>query len=265
MPNAPSIRILAEDEPAPVGIERAEGRSALFLTCDHAGRRIPRALGNLGVEDTDLRRHIGWDIGALGTARILSDRADAPLVFQRYSRLVIDCNRSPEVLSAFVTVSDGTLIPGNRDLSAEQRAARVAEIFTPYHAEIAGRLDARAAAGQPTLLVAMHSFTPLLGADPTPRPWQIGILFNRDRRAADILLDLLRSETEYCVGENQPYSVSDTSDYGVPVHGERRGLPHIEIEIRQDLIAEPAGQRHWGELLAELLGRVAERLGLNRP
>ena len=258
---ADSRRILAEDEPAPVGIERAEGRSPLFLTCDHAGRRIPRALGDLGVAETDLRRHIGWDIGALETARILSDRTDATLVFQRYSRLVIDCNRSQEVPSAFVEVSDGTLVPGNRDLSPGHRAARVTEIFEPYHAAIARLLDARKAAGQPTLLVAMHSFTPLLGANPMPRPWEIGILFNRDRRAADILIELLRSQRDCTVGENEPYSVSDTSDYGIPVHGERRGLPHVEIEIRQDLIAEPAGQRHWGELLADLLPRVAERLG----
>ena len=151
-----------------------------------------------------------------------------------------------------------TEIPGNRNLSAEQRAARRTEIFEPYHARIEELLNARQAAGQPTVFIAMHSFTPVFKGE--LRAMQVGVLYNRDVRLANIMLDLLRAEEDLVVGDNAPYAVSDVSDYGVPVHAEKRGLAHVEIEIRQDLITDEAGQAEWAARFVRLLDAANARL-----
>jgi predicted N-formylglutamate amidohydrolase len=243
--------LLAPEEQAPVRVLRESGASDFILTADHAGRMIPRRLGRLGLAESELDRHIAWDIGIAGVTQHLSAALDATAVLQTYSRLVIDCNRDPSVASAMPELSETTPIPGNVALSAADRAARVREIFRPYHARIEALLDARAAARRRTVLVAMHSFTPVFKGE--SRAMQVGILFNRDARLATALLALLRAEGNIVVGENAPYAVSDTSDYGVPVHGEKRGLPHVEIEIRQDLIADEPGQKAWAACFARLL------------
>lgn len=248
--------LLAPDEPSPVTLERPDGTSPLFLTCDHAGRRIPRRLGQLGLHEPDLGRHIAWDIGIAAVSRQISAALDAALIAQTYSRLVIDCNRPLDAVSSIPTISEATEIPGNLRLTQAERQARIDEIFAPYHAAIAAALDARA--GRPTLLIAMHSFTPVyLGES---RPWHIGTLYGRDRRLARVLYDLLRRERGLTVGDNQPYAASDMTDYAIPVHGERRRLPHVGIEIRQDLIAHEAGQAEWAERLTRLLPLAAEAL-----
>jgi predicted N-formylglutamate amidohydrolase len=250
--------LLAPDEPSPVRALRTNGRSELFVTADHAGRTIPRSLGQLGVADRELERHIAWDIGIAGVTERLSAALDATAVLQTYSRLVIDCNRDPEAPSSIPEVSETTEIPGNRRLSAEQRAARRQAIFEPYHACIRALLDARKAADQRTVFVAMHSFTPVFKGE--SRAMQVGVLYNRDVRLAAIMLELLRSEGDLTVGDNAPYAVSDVTDYGVPVHAERRGLAHVEIEIRQDLIADEAGQAAWATRFERLLRAATERL-----
>jgi predicted N-formylglutamate amidohydrolase len=176
---------------------------------------------------------------------------DAAVILQNYSRLVIDCNRDPAVPSSIPERSETTEIPGNRGLGEAARAARVETIFRPYHNAIGGALDQRATQGRDSVLVALHSFTPVFKG--ISRPWHVAVLFNRDPRLAHSLAELLRAEGDLLVGENEPYAVSDLTDYTVPVHGERRGLPHVEIEIRQDLIAAPAGQTAWAERLARLL------------
>ena len=248
--------LLNADEPPPVQVLRPTGASDLFLTADHAGRLIPRSLGRLGLPETELVRHIAWDIGIEGVTRRLSDALDATAVVQRYSRLVIDCNRDPTVPSSMPVVSELTAIPGNHDLSDAQRAARITEIFTPYHDRIRAMLDQRAA--RRTVVVAMHSFTPTFKGE--SRAMHVGILYNRDARLANIMLELLRAEGDLVVGDNAPYAVSDVTDYTVPVHAERRGLPHVEIEIRQDLIAEDAGQAEWAARFARLLRDANARL-----
>jgi predicted N-formylglutamate amidohydrolase len=246
-----SETLLAPDEPAPVRVLQESGASDFLLTGDHAGRAIPRRLRRLGLPESELTRHIAWDIGIAGVTQLLSATLDATAVLQTYSRLVIDCNRDPSMASAMPEISETTPIPGNVGLSAADRAARVREVFTPYHARIAGLLDARAAAGRRTVLVTMHSFTPVFKGE--SRAMQVGVLFNRDARLASALLALLRAEGDIVVGENAPYAITDTSDYGVPVHGEKRGLPHVEIEIRQDLITDEAGQAAWATRFARLL------------
>jgi predicted N-formylglutamate amidohydrolase len=244
-------RLLGADEPDPVTLVNEAGRSVFLLTCDHGGRAIPRQLGQLGLAEPDTLRHIAWDIGIAELGRLLSRRLNAALILQTYSRLVIDCNRDPTVSSSIPEISEETPIPGNRAISEAARAARIRAIFRPYHDRIATALDRRQADRRATVLVALHSFTPVFIG--VARPWHVGVLYNRDRRLAHPLLARLRAEGDLTVGDNEPYRVTDLSDYTVPIHGERRGLPHIEIEIRQDLIAEPAGQAAWAERLARLL------------
>jgi predicted N-formylglutamate amidohydrolase len=251
-------RLLDADEPPPFTVEHADGTSPFFLTADHAGRLLPRRLGDLGVSAAELQRHIAWDIGIAGVSRRLADRLDAFLILQTYSRLVIDCNRSPEVDSSICVMSERTEIPGNRELSPAERASRIAEIFEPYHRRIVAELDRRRAERRPTVLIAMHSFTPVFKG--VARPWHIGVLYNRDPGFAHILRDLLEAEGDLAIGDNEPYFISDESDYGIPVHGERRGIPHVELEIRQDLIADALGQEAWAERLSRLLPRAYDRL-----
>jgi predicted N-formylglutamate amidohydrolase len=255
-------RLLEPDEMPAFTVEHEDGRSPFLLAADHAGRAIPRRLGVLGLPASELERHIAWDIGIAGTSRLLADALDAFLILQSYSRLVIDCNRSPAVPSSISEVSESTGIPGNRGVAAAERQARIAEIFEPYHRRLAAELDARERRGRETILIAMHSFTPVFKG--VARPWQVGVLYNRDRRLGSIMLDLLRAEGDLVVGDNEPYAISDESDYTIPVHGEKRGIVHVELEIRQDLIAEPAGQRRWADRLARLLPEAHRRLGESR-
>jgi predicted N-formylglutamate amidohydrolase len=243
--------LLEPDEPGPVILENEAGSSVFFLTCDHAGRAFPRRLGTLGLPEHETLRHIAWDIGIGSVGRQLSKLLDAAVVLQTYSRLVIDCNRDPNVPSSIPEISETTEISGNIGLDEGERAARADAIFRPYHDAVAAALDRRAANGRASALVALHSFTPVFKG--VARPWHVAVLFNRDARLAHRLAELLRAEGGLMVGENEPYAVSDVTDYTVPVHGERRGLPHVEIEVRQDLIANPAGQREWAERLARLL------------
>lgn len=255
-------RLLADDEPHPVVIDNPDGRSRFLLTCDHAGRRIPRRLGRLGLAEPDLDRHIAWDIGAEAVSLRLSAALDATLIRQIYSRLVIDCNRPVHVPGSIPAISETTVVPGNAEIDEPERTGRVREILAPYHGALAQALDRRQQDGRPTILVAMHSFTPVYKGE--ARPWHIGTLYGRDSRLARALGDALAAETGLVVGDNQPYSVSDETDYTIPVHGERRGLPHVGIEIRQDLIAEPAGQAEWADRLARWLPVAAAALDAAR-
>jgi predicted N-formylglutamate amidohydrolase len=245
------FKLLADDEPAAVFEERRRGRSSFVIVVDHAGARVPRSLEKLGLDDAELARHIAWDIGALDLARGMSAILDAPLVAQNYSRLVIDCNRDPRVETSIPRLSEYVAIPGNMDLSEAEIAARRAEIFEPYHAHIGALLDERQAAGRRTILVAQHTMTDVYkGAS---RAMHGAVLYNRDRRFAGLVLEMLRRERDLTFADNQPYFVSDETDYTIPRHGEMRGLPHVEIEIRQDLVKEEAGQAAWAERVSRAL------------
>jgi predicted N-formylglutamate amidohydrolase len=247
----------AADVP-PVREENAAGRSPFLLTCDHYGRLIPQALGDLGLPASELTRHIAWDIGIAGVAEQLSRHLDAHLIAQRYSRLVIDCNRPPCVVSSIPLISEATTIPGNEGLTSAAAEARRQSIFDPYHRRIADVIDRRLRDGMPTVLVALHSFTPVYAG--VARPWHIGTLYHRDTRLPPVLLRLLRGEGDLVVGDNEPYAVSDETDYTIPVHGEAHGLMNSGIEIRQDLIADQAGERQWADRLARIFGEVEATL-----
>jgi predicted N-formylglutamate amidohydrolase len=249
------MRLLAADEPAPAEVLRADAAAPFLLTADHAGRSIPRGLGDLGLNAAELTRHIAWDIGIAGVTRRLSELLDAPAVLQHYSRLVIDCNRPVQAPSAFPEVSEATVIQGNIGLDEAARAARRSAIFAPYHDAIERLIAARGR----VIYVAMHSFTPVYLDQ--ARPMHVAVLYNRNPRFSRALAGLLQEEPGLVVADNEPYSVSDETDYGVPVHAEARGLDYVEIEIRQDLIQDEAGQAEWAARLARLLPRAADRLG----
>ena len=251
--------VLSADEVAPVEVLRSDGSSPFFLVCDHAGRLIPRALGALGLSEDALGRHIAWDIGAGAVARGLSAALDASLVAQRYSRLVIDCNRPLDAVDSIVARSESTPVPGNQAVDRREAEARAAAIFHPYHDAIGSALDRRAAEGRPTVLVAVHSFTPVFLGQ--ARAWHAGVLYNRDARLGRPLLQALRDDGDLVVGDNEPYAASDLTDYTIVHHGERRGLLHVELEIRQDLIADAAGQEAWAARLAAILPATVASLG----
>jgi predicted N-formylglutamate amidohydrolase len=254
--------LLGGSEVPPVLEHNEAGRSPFLLTCDHYGRLIPRVLGDLGVPETELTRHIAWDIGIAGVAEMLSKHLDAHLVAQRYSRLVIDCNRPPHVASSIPIISEATTIPGNEGLSREAAGVRRAQIFEPYHRRVDAVIDRRQAAGQPTVLVSLHSFTPVYAG--IARPWHVGTLYHRDTKLPPLLLKLFRAEGDLVVGDNEPYAVSDETDYTIPVHGEARGLMNSGIEIRQDLIGDPSGQQQWADRLARVFGETETTLRAER-
>ena len=253
--------LLEPDEPPPFSIWHAEGQSDFVILVDHASSRLPRRLGHLGLPSSELQRHIAWDIGALAVAQRIAAALDAPLIAQNYSRLVIDCNRDPGVESSIPTVSECSSIPGNLHLSAAQAAARRSEIFDPYHDRIRALLDARSAAGRRSILVAQHSMTDRYKG--VARPMHAAILYNRDRRFAGLVLESLRREDHLVVGDNEPYFVSDETDYAIPRHGEARGLPHVEIEIRQDLIGDETGQCAWAVRITRALQEAERAFVLN--
>ncbi len=249
------MRILGAGDPAPVSVQNAGAASPFVLVCDHAGRATPLGLKRLGLADAAFEQHIAWDIGALNLARRLSDMLDATLIHQAYSRLVIDCNRAPDHPGAILAVSDGWVIPGNVDLGAADVAARVEAIHAPYHRAIAQALDARAEAMRETLLVCVHSFTPEMAGQ--RRPWHVGVLHGPNSSACAALLDLLRREEGLIVGDNEPYAM-DGTDYTAPRHAWARGADVVEIEVRQDLIADDAG----AEAMAALFGRLLPKIPL---
>lgn len=255
-------KLLHPDDPPAFGVENEAGASPILFASDHAGRTIPKRLGDLGLDETERTRHIAYDIGVYGVTTDLARALDATYVFQPYSRLVIDCNRKPGSPQSIMRHSDGTTIPANIDLSPDETRAREDEILRPYHAQIDRIVAARRAAGRPTVLFAMHSCTPLFGGESGPRPWPIMVMADKDWRVGAALIDVLRAETDFNVGVNEPYTVSAENDYTIPVHAEAGGLPYIEIEIRQDLIGDRDGQRDWSRLLSRLIPRAIERSGV---
>jgi len=243
--------LLASDEPVPFGIYKPAATSPFLLVADHAGNAMPRALGRLGLAAAQLQRHIALDVGIAGLGRLLADALDAVLIQQNYSRLVIDCNRPLGTATSVPEISELTPVPGNVASHEADKAARARAIFWPYHDRIEAELEQRERAGRATVLIALHSFTPVFKG--VARPWHAAVLYHRDPQFPRRLLALLKKEKGLTVGDNEPYSVSDETDYTIPVHGERRGLPHALVEIRQDLIADGSGQRDWAARLARLL------------
>jgi predicted N-formylglutamate amidohydrolase len=254
---------LLAGEDDPVVIVNEAGRSPVLLLSEHAGRRIPKALGSLGLPASELERHIAWDIGAEGLARGLSEKLDAALVLQRYSRLVYDCNRPPESPGAMPEVAESTPVPGNRDLTAEQRDARTEALYRPFHAAVARLIDEREARRQGTILVTVHSFTPVFKG--VPRTLDLGLLHDSDARLADRLLQAFETEPDLVVRRNDPYGPQDGVTHTLLLHAIPRGLDNVMLEVRNDLIADAAGEQRMAERLAPLLSRAASGLKHEKP
>ena len=249
----PSSLLLVPGDPAPVAVQNPGGSSPLLLLGDHAGRAVPARLGDLGLGAANLARHIAWDIGVAGLGRALASGLDAAFVHQRYSRLVIDCNRAPGSEDSIPVESDGAAIAGNRGLGAEDRRARIRDIFEPYHHRIAAMLDGRQARVLRTILVSLHSFTPTFAG--LSRPWRFGVLHRADSAFSDAVLTGLRARWGAAVGDNQPYAM-DGLDHTIPLHADPRGLDYLELEVRQDLIATVEQQSAIARSLTDVL-RVA--------
>jgi predicted N-formylglutamate amidohydrolase len=249
--------VLSPDEPPAVREFNRRGQSSIMIVVDHGSARIPRRLKDLGLAAAELKRHIAWDIGAMAVAQGVSGALDAALVAQNYSRLVIDCNRAPRVASSIPLISESSEIPGNLSLSPDEVAARRAEIFDPYHQRIRELIDERLAAQRPTILVAQHTMTDIYQG--VRREMHAAVLYNRDRRFAGLVLEMLRREANLVIADNEPYFVSDETDYTIPHHAEARALPHVEIEIRQDLVREEAGQIEWAARIARALRDAEEK------
>ena len=230
---------------------RPHGSGRVVLFCDHASNYIPADLQNLGLPAFELARHIAWDIGAAGVTEALSEIFDAPAILCGLSRLVIDCNRQLHSAALIPDVSDGTAIPGNLHLSAGARAARMDRWFQPYHDAIEAVLREREGRGVPSIPVSIHSMTPCM--DGKSRPWQIALSSHLDRRLTDPVLARLRAAGDIVVGDNQPYDLDPEVDYSIPEHALRRGLMHLQVEFRQDEIADPVAQHRWALRLAQAL------------
>lgn len=238
--------LLAPDEPAPFVVLNGGSTQPVLLVCDHASRRLPRSVGDLGLDPAARRSHLAEDIGAGDLARRLAEALSATAVLAGYSRLVVDLNRDLLDAQAFLEYGDGVVVPGNRNLSQAERRARSEALYRPYHKAIHEQIRRLVAAARAPAVIAIHSFTPVLNG--VSRPWEIGVLWDADRRIADILIERLRSDS-FVVGDNEPYSGQSPQDFTIDHHAEAAGLPHAGIEVRQDLIDHPAG-----------LARVAESL-----
>jgi predicted N-formylglutamate amidohydrolase len=214
-------------------------------------------LRSLGITAAQLKTHIAWDIGALNVAKRLATRLRAPLFATHYSRLVIDCNRYPTAMDAMPAVSDRQRISGNEALSDEDRRQRVSELFAPYHRSIDGALRDIDRRGDTPLFLSIHSCTDVMNGE--HRPWQIGVGWRRDDRAAAPVIDELRAMGDVVVGDNQPYGVDIGDDFTTPEHAMMRGLPHLQVEFRQDLISSAEHACHWADVLYEALTRVDSR------
>ena len=248
--NGAEARLLASDEPAPFENIRPEASAPVVLVCDHASCFIPRALGSLGLDETELARHIAWDIGAAEVTRRLSGLLDAPAVISHFSRLVIDPNRRPGHETSIPRESDGVAVPGNRELDEREQTARFETFFKPYQEAIGECLAERQKiCGVNPVLISLHSFTPVMNG--VERPWKVGVLWNEDPRLPKPLIDRLRA-SGVVVGDNEPYSGRTHFGYTTQTHADARGFANVLIEIRQDLIDTHHGAREW----AGLLGRV---------
>lgn len=243
--------MLTSSDPPAFTVVRPRGGSLFVIACDHGGTLLPHALGDLGVSDDVMRTHVASDLHVAELAGLLAERLDAFTIVHNYSRLAIDVNRPLDSPESIVTRSERTRIPGNEALAPDARELRAQALFWSYHRRIEEELSRRAREGRESVLVALHTFTPVYLS--VPRAMHAGVLYGRDTRLARAVLARLRADLSLRVGDNEPYAMSDETDYTAVVHGEQRGLLHVELEVRQDLLADPAGREAWAERLAATL------------
>ena len=243
--------ILSVEEGDPVALENAVARGQVILVCEHASRVLPKSLGTLGLSDEALASHIAWDPGALAVSRLMAQSLDATLLYQRFSRLVYDCNRPPESPAAMPEKSEVFDVPGNAGLDRAARDARTAALYLPFREKLSGLVRERIAAGRPPVIVTMHSFTPVYFG--RQRDVEIGILHDTDARLADAMLAEAANDGRYDARRNEPYGPQDGVTHTLKEHGLSNGLANVMIEVRNDLIRDEAGQEIVAGYLAGLL------------
>ena len=248
MTAAAQTSLLSDLDPNPVELVNETSKAPVLFLCEHAGRAIPKTLGTLGLNEKALMSHRGWDIGAEALARNLADRLNAPLILQRYSRLVIDGNRPPGSPESILEVSDGVEIEVNKKLSLHERIAREKAIFAPMDQAINDAFSA----SQRIAAFSIHSFSPQLGGQ--SRPWHAGFLTRRSISTAKALIESLKGQRPSLnLAINKPYTVDDENDWFIPSHAEARGLMHCLIEVRNDQISDELGINLWSDLLGTAL------------
>lgn len=260
--NNNQLNLLASDEPVPFVVLNPDNTAPTLLVCDHASRRFPSALGTLGLDPPARRCHLAWDIGAGALTEQLSLSLGATAVLAQYSRLVVDCNRNLFDPGAFLEFGDGIVIHGNRSLNSAQKKQRAEEIYWPYHEAVTVELKRLAATDEPTSFYAIHSFTPVLNG--VAREVEIGILWDADRPTAEIMIQGFR-DAGFKVGDNDPYSGKAPQDFTIDHHAEDARLPHVGIEIRQDLIADADGIERMAAVLDKILRSMPRRRRINSP
>jgi predicted N-formylglutamate amidohydrolase len=249
--------VLAPNDAPPFRIIPATGDLPLVLICEHAGNYVPQRLGHLGLNPDDLSRHFAVDIGTGAVTEILAQKLGCAAILCNYSRLVVDCNRKPESSASMTAEEDGFIISGNQSISPDERQARLDEIFTPFHAAVAAQIaQVEAQLARPVLILTIHSFTPQYRAMPLPRPWHIGVLWHRERKVSQALLEFLRARPELEVGDNQPYSLIPPAGtvlptYTIERHADEMGRAGFVIEIRNDEIVTARGVERYAKLLAD--------------
>ena len=250
-PAAPEL--LAADEPAPYTVLNPASDKPALLVCDHASRVFPRSLGDLGLDPLARRCHLALDIGAEALTLRLAESLGVTAVLAGYSRLVVDCNRDLLDPGAFLEFGDGVVVPGNRHLSPAQKTVRADAIYWPYHRAIDAEIKRLTGGLRSPGVIAIHSFTPVL--DGVSRPWEFGVLWDADRRVSDILIRELTA-AGFVVGDNEPYSGRAPQDFTIDNHAEAAGLPHVGIEVRQDLIDDDEGVARIAAILHASIQRI---------
>lgn len=243
--------VLPKDPVETVAAPSAGRTDGLVIVCDHASNAVPDWVNPLGLPPEDMTRHIAWDVGARAVTLLLANSLKAPAVLSTWSRLVIDPNRGEQDPTLVMKLYDGSIIPGNRKVEAEETERRIERLHRPYHVAIDNALDAQIARDRAPALVSIHSFTPQL-RNRSPRPWHIGVLWDQDDRLVRPLLNRLALEEGIVTGDNEPYSGRLAGDC-MWQHGTSRDIPHVLIEIRNDLIADAEGQYAWAARLAPLI------------
>lgn len=239
---------------------QCDAKFPVLLVCDHASNRIPAELDGLGLSDELLATHIGWDIGAGAVSKALGEALEVPVLQASTSRLVVDCNRRLDDPSAFPVKSDGVIVPGNQGLTEADRAARAERFYWPYHHQIRDQLRQLEKYAAAPAVIAVHSFTPALAG--VARPWHVGALWDKDSRIARRFIQAVRARNGWSVGDNEPYSGRHPADFTLDHHAEAEGLPHLGIEVRQDLIMDTVGVSRISSLLFDALQPILENTGL---
>lgn len=253
----PAIELQTDKGPAAVCSNYGDN-GRFIIVCEHAGKQFPEAMACLGLGSEQVESHIAWDPGAEGVADRLAQKLEADLIAQRYSRLIYDCNRPPESWQAIREKSDNIVIPGNQNLSQDEKNWRIDNIYLPFKQKISDIVANRLAKGQQPIFITIHSFTPVYPGE--KRDFHFGILHDSDSRMADILLSSRLPEAGLKVKRNEPYGPDDGVMHSLRQYAISNGLPNVMFEIRNDLIKTEEQQEHWAQMLSEMVIAASENL-----